>query len=347
MRSTPGICSLQHYGSTNGQILGWDGTSMDPERVQLLKSAVRCRFNDLRRGEAVADPIKVFVKPEPHSVKKLAEGRYRIISAVSLVDTMVDRILFGWMARKALSTVGMTPCMLGWSPLRGAWRDLKRFYAGSPVICTDKSGFDWSVQGYMVDLWLRFVKDLAKCHEQWWSDMVDLRFRLLFEDAVFQFPDGSQAKQQTKGIMKSGCFLTLILNSVAQSLAHYIAMYRMGYHTTLRQPHAMGDDTVQKPPPELEKYLEILTSLGFQIKGGKVQDWIEFCGFSYYSTCTPSYWDKHLFNLQYGDLRSKLGSYQVLYANEPEMFRFLERVAVQVDPGLALSEGIAKSIMNG
>lgn len=74
--------------------------------------AVTERIQSLLSGEMEADDIKVFVKQEPHSWEKISEGRFRLISAVSMVDTMVDRIVFGDLVDRVLATAGETPVMI-------------------------------------------------------------------------------------------------------------------------------------------------------------------------------------------------------------------------------------------
>lgn len=348
MRSSPGICQFRVLGSTNSEVFLYDKGLLDPERVALVRQAVYNRYKQLINGEAVADPLNVFIKPEPHKERKLQQRRYRLISAVSLVDTMVDRVLFGWLQRKALAVVGSTPCLCGWTPLRGGWRYVAGRFVNETVACLDKSSWDWTVQAYMVDLWLEFIKSLAVAHSAWWSKAAEVRFRMLFEDAVFQFKDGQRVRQMTRGIMKSGCLLTLILNSVGQSFLHYLAMIRLGENPMSKQPICVGDDTVQVSMPNLEEYVRLIEELGAKVKGFKVQNWVEFCGFAITPrTCVPAYWQKHLFKLQYGDLSDSLESYQIIYANEPLMFSLLTRLASIINPQLAVAPVEARLIMNG
>nr|QHD64767.1 RdRp [Plasmopara viticola lesion associated sobemo-like 1] len=347
MDSTPGKCVLQRLGTTNGQILGWDGVNCDPERLKFVKAVVYDRFLRLKRGESHADNINVFIKQEPHKIDKIRDERFRLISAVSLVDTLIDRILFGWLGRRALNTVGKTPCLVGWTPLRGGWREMKAYYQNKPVICLDRSSWDWTVQEHVVDFWRQFVVALAPGAADWWVDMVNSRFDLLFRDARFEFSDGTVVQQPVTGIMKSGCYLTLLLNSVSQSYLHYLAQARLGESPRNCQPHCVGDDTVQFSMKDPLAYAKQLDLLGARVKGCKVQHWVEFCGFAFTNTCFPVYWKKHLYKLKYSNLSDVLVSYQIIYANEPEMFQLLQKIALRVDPELVLSGVEAKAIMNG
>lgn len=335
-------------GTTNGEILGWDGVKFDQERVSLVKDCVRLRFAKLLDGEVCFDHIKVFVKQEAHKLSKLADGRLRLISAVSLVDTMVDRILFGWLGRAMLNNVGRTPCLVGWSPVRGGWRQLNDKYRGKPVICLDKEAWDWTVPAWLVDLWLCVIKQLAHNAPDWWLRMVELRFRILFEIALFEFEDGTVVEQCVKGIMKSGCYLTIILNSLGQSLLHNVAVDRCGWEAPQDDPDVIGDDTVQEAVPDLPLYVKHLEDLGVIVKGARVQHFVEFAGFAYDGrVCFPAYWQKHLFNMAHSpSLVELLKCYQYLYVHEPVMYEFICRVAREVDPSCLLPKIVALDIMD-
>lgn len=348
MHSSPGICQFSDLGPTNADVFGYVNGECDAGKLALVKLAVSDRITQLMSGRVVSDPIKVFVKPEPHKLKKIEEGRLRLISSVSLVDTMVDRVLFGWLQRKALTVVGKAPCLCGWTPLNGGWRYIYERFGNKPVACLDKSAWDWTVQPYLVDLWLAFIKDMAVCPAQWWIKAIEVRFEALFDKATFQFRDGTHAMQQGKGLMKSGCFLTLLLNSVGQSLIHYLAMAKLGLDPMLNQPVVIGDDTVQKSFPELLEYVIAIGTLGVKVKGFKVQNWVEFIGFEWENgVCVPAYKQKHLFKTQYEEISKIIEAYQMLYANEPKMFEYMQQLAVSVDSALVVSSSEAKGVMNG
>lgn len=348
MSSSPGLCQFSVFGTTNGDVFNYENEKCDPERVEMVKLAVMSRMQMMMQGTVTYDDINVFIKPEPHKVAKIREGRWRLISAVSLIDTMIDRILLGWLTRQALNTVGRTPCLAGWSPMRGGWRYMWHRFGNKPVVCLDKSSWDWTVQPYLVDLWLEFLLELPIGATVEWKHLLRCRFEALFRSPVFQFKDGTRVTQGVCGIMKSGCYLTLLLNSVGQSMAHYLAMIRCSLSPYLCQPVCIGDDTVQEEVPDLEAYVRALQSVGAKIKGAKVRNWVEFAGFAFAKdTCVPAYWRKHLFSLQYGDLALKLESYQYLYANEPVMFRLISDLAAQSHPELAMTLSESRAVFNG
>lgn len=74
------------YGEANGGIVRWGRDYAD--------LAARPTRNDLDGlCFALRDPEVLFVKPEPHSARKIREGRYRCIYVGSLVDILIQYIL--------------------------------------------------------------------------------------------------------------------------------------------------------------------------------------------------------------------------------------------------------------
>lgn len=303
--------------------------------LEALERAVMDRLQDLSKGKIVSDPIKLFVKQEPHKVSKIREGRLRLISAISLVDQVVDRVLFGRLQQRALETVGRTPCMVGWSPASaGGYRTMRARLRGE-VLCADKSAWDWTVVGWQTDLLLELILALAETDDAGWRTAVRTRFRALFENALFQFSDGQQVEQQCKGIMKSGWFLTILANSVWQVALHFAVQRERGLSPWDHVPYAMGDDTVQEVPDQLEDYLARLGHYCV-LKPKVVQD-IEFCGFEMAENWVrPCYQSKHRFILRHLDeatAAETLESYQYLYAFDETGFRDQIRQVLQArDP---------------
>lgn len=109
--STMGLTFLRSYGQTVESFLEGNfslGTA-NPERVEMLRAAVWYALNN----PGSPDPIRMFIKQEPHKEAKLRVGRYRLISAVSFVDTMADRVMLRWLQNKAVANVGKTSCAVG------------------------------------------------------------------------------------------------------------------------------------------------------------------------------------------------------------------------------------------
>lgn len=349
MKASVGCCDLSRMGSTIGNVLGFDGLQFNEDRVAYFETLVKHRIGLLVTGNLSADDIRVFVKPEPHSFKKIKEGRFRLISAVSMVDSMIDRMLFGELADNVLASVGKTPIRIGWTPMLGGYRELRDLLPGK-VVCIDKSSWDWTVPFWMTQSWLDIVLGLSNNHPQWWQVAVQQRFKALFEAPYFRFDDGTRVRQAQPGIMKSGCFLTIILNSVGQLLLHYMINAKIGLPMRENEPQCMGDDTAQRDFPELRKYLECVGELGFVVKEAKILDWIEFAGFMIDDRTWPVYWDKHAFKLMHTpmeELKEVLVSYQLLYAQEPVMSKYVRELMLKVCPKSIVPRSILTSFVSG
>lgn len=345
--SVPGCCVLQRYGSINRDVLkittdDHGDRTYDAGRLQMLKSLCLQRYQRLLHDGLEADPLKVFVKQEPHKESKLAEGRYRLISGVSLVDTVIDRILFGPMMRRILSPANVlrTPCAVGWAPNRGGWRYLATYYRDGFSI--DRKAWDWTVCEWLVVIWEQFLKNLHPDHPAWWAGLVTKRFTSLFYTAVFSFPDGQLVQQASPGIMKSGCLLTLLLNSVGQSVLHILAQLRLGKDPLDNMPMAMGDDTLQRPFDYMEPYAEKLAEMALVKEAEYTHGYCEFAGFiinvnGYY----PAYWKKHLYMLRHVDptvIREVLTQYQMLWYLEPNMLSYIRGITWKINPEWVLSD---------
>lgn len=331
-RASPGSC--QFRVTNNAQVLGYDGDTYDPEKLQEVYTIVKMRMLDLL-DEPSADPLKLFIKREPHKAEKIKEGRFRLISSVSLIDALVDRILFMRLCSKQLQSIGESPLMVGWNPASGGYRLLAHMMNFENYFMVDKSSWDWTVPGWMIEALLQIVLNLAPQAPKWWQIMVTRRFDLLFREPVFIFGDGSLAQQQSPGIMKSGCYLTIYLNSISQLLLHAIIEDQMG-KVVVSPPLCLGDDTIQGIIDDnfLMEYVEKMRTLGFLPKV-TVGSEIEFAGFRVFmDRYIPEYRQKHLYLLMHLTeddevAKTALQSYQLLYAFVPDMLDWIQKICVR------------------
>lgn len=327
MSSSVGKGPMSKYGSIVRDVLKYDGSGFDPVRVDMLRTVVLGKCVDLLKGRYTPDPINVFVKAEPHKRSKIEEGRERLISAVSLEDSMIDRMLYGEFQHR--NQQNDTPIKQTYSPSNGGFvRLASAFPEGSLSI--DKKNWDFSVPKWMVDLWRDFCEDLIgdRCPD-WWKRLHRGRFAALYgPDVLFSFPDNSTARQGFWGVMKSGCYNTLFLNSVGQVVIALIALKRLGLD--LKEFWTIGDDTVETIPPDVEAYLAQIAELGFTVKQADVNRHVDFCGFLVdRSRVRPGYWKKHLFKVMYKGgpyWVEMLRVYSFLYAFEPSMYDFVSEV---------------------
>lgn len=331
MDASPGHCVLARYGSTIREVLRHDGFDFDPERISDLKMLVFARIKQLEDDEYVSDPIKVFVKQEPHKAEKLTKEKYRLISAVSLIDTMIDRILGRSFMEGFVDNALDIPSAVGWDPVRGGHRHLRsRFPKGVKYLTADKSSWDWTVQKWMITASFEVINDLSYTEDKSlykrWYDLLWKRVEILFNRPFFKFQDGTVVQQRLPGIMKSGCYWTISVNTLCQSLLHRAAG---GVGDLI----ALGDDTLQEVELDIPAYLERLMDFGCIVKEHRVTASFEFGGFNYGGPVPdPVYKAKHKFQL----MHAEIGEFEIWesylrnYSGNDEWFSALSKIVKRI-----------------
>lgn len=275
------------------------------ESVDYLWEIVNVRI----ANKSEADPIRIFVKPEPHKLKKLEQSRYRLISSVSVVDQIIDHMLFDDMNLTMIDNYPSLPSKVGWSVVKGGWRMIPKVV----WMATDKSSWDWTVQPWLLELTLQLRKLLCQgsAHYQQWCDLADYRYQQLYQNPLFILSNGILLRQRRSGIQKSGCVNTIADNSLMQWLLH--ARICLEMKLPVAPMMATGDDVLQQPFPEFDAYLERMSQF-CNIKEAVLMN--EFAGMRFGKTIEPSYFGKHAFNLLHLDPEVAADvalSYPILY----------------------------------
>ncbi|QGL51728.1 putative RNA-dependent RNA polymerase [Vespa velutina associated menton virus] len=242
---------------------------------------------------------------------------------------MIDRMLFQDLFKSFVENPLRTPVAIGWNPLNLGASFLRNRIRGS-TFDTDKKHWDWTYPHWLLFDCYLVLTNLTNA-PWWWHRVARLRFKLLFEDAVFSFPDGSLVRQQGPGIMKSGCYLTLLLNSLGQWMLHTLCESSLGVKVPLV---CFGDDVTQISTEYDERFVSYYESLGFTVESAKHED-MEFCGFHIFphNVFLPAYKDKHIFTLSHLTLNEEvaiqtLQSYQYLYWFDKPFLNLIRQVAV-------------------
>lgn len=188
----------------------------------------------------LCDPVRLFIKQEPHPLRKVRTGRLRLISSVSLLDQLVERVLFGFQNNLEISQWKRCPSKPGMGltlkeQSDALWDELKFKSTIAPAAEADISGFDWSVQHWelQADVEMRirlgdFGPLAAKAARN--------RF-ICLANSVFQLSDGTLIAQGLPGLMKSGSYCTSSSNSRIRCLMAKI----IGSQWCI----AMGDDSIE------------------------------------------------------------------------------------------------------
>lgn len=257
----------------------------DPKKLLIYWDVVKQRIED-----RTSDPIRLFVKPEPHLNKKIEEGRFRLISSVSIVDQIIDHMLFDPMNDLMVSNWPLVPPKVGWSEKWGGWKIMPR----KTWLAIDKSSWDWTVQSWMIDIIFELRKRLCANLSDTWVNLAQWRYEQLYVCPVFVTSGGLYLRQVHPGVMKSGCVNTISDNSIMQVLLHHRVCFELGIKPGNLM--SMGDDTLQEIPDDLEVYLERLGSFCKVKQAIKAN---EFAGMRFFPSgrIEPLYKGKHAFIL--------------------------------------------------
>lgn len=334
-KSSPGHPWMYTY-ATVGDFLFKEPGVFKKQNVEALWQDVQSYI----LGRRSAHPVRIFVKGEPVKLAKAAEGRFRLISAVSLSDAVLDHMLFDSQNKREVELFHLIPCMPGWSTAYGGWKCID-----SQAVGFDRTAWDHTVPGWLLMAEKRLRKALCVNPPQSWLDLVDRRYDDLFKSAVLQLTSGFKFRQNFPGHLKSGAVNTISTNSHMQLILHAYACKmtgadHRGYYV------AMGDDTLQDPDsatPEYEKFLSTLVKLKPPTVG-------EFCSFKFRpgGSIEPLNWAKHLNTLAYctaDNLKATLLSFQVIYARSVRLQR-LREIVYEVCPSAYLSDLDLDEIMN-
>lgn len=219
------------------------------------------------------DPVKIFIKQEPHKMAKILAGKLRIISNVSIVDQLIERVLCSKQNKLEISKWQHIPSKPGMGlhddGLKLLFDEVVAAQREHQLAETDVSGWDWSVPNWLLQLDMQCRADLYHAPEG-----SALRHLLLsrghcIANKVFALSDGQLYAQTIPGIQASGSYNTSSSNSrMRVSLAWLIGCL---------WAIAMGDDDVES---EVENAREKYAALGFVVKDYKLLEGVgnfEFC----------------------------------------------------------------------
>ena len=252
-RSHPGVPWCD-FGSTNGVVLEAFPELVRDAVQQRLSLLLSTPLEHLIRASPEAlvnaglcDPIRCFIKSEPHKASKLAEGRLRIIAGVSLVDNIIERILYRAQNKKEILNWESIPFNPGMGLHDEGLLKIRRKMERMSSLCeSDISAWDWSVPGWMMedakDLRL-LVAGLGK--DTCFARLVEARYQC-HQKKVF-YVGGKLFSQERPGIVPSGSYLTSSDNSHMRYMAAMIVQTQGGEENP--DAEVMGDDGVEKPVP--------------------------------------------------------------------------------------------------
>lgn len=236
----------------------------------------------------------------------------------------MDRLLFyGWQ-QSEIQEPAFCASKAGWSPIPGGYAEMLALFEDEErCLAIDKTAWDVTMPGWVVLAYLAVkLRQVRTVTPDYVHQVVNRFLEVVGPRAVLRLPDGRRLRQKQWGLMKSGWFLTLSLNSFAQAAQHELACLRL---KIIKSPllWAMGDDSLiywDLAKDVVSSYMGQLAKTGCLIKHFKFER--EFCGFRVFGTIAnpivnPLYEDKHKFNLSF--LKKKVEwettlSYTLIYA---------------------------------
>lgn len=290
--SSPGYPYLLQW-STNRQMFQVEDGKPSLPAKQMVWDLV---MNRIQSEEC--DPVRLFIKPEAHKQEKLDNYRYRLISSVSVIDQIIDHMVFGMMNKQMIENYMYIPSKVGWSPYAGGWK----IVPAGRMVATDKSAWDWTVKEWLVKAELQvraaLCRNIGNNTYELWQAMAARRYKQLYIKNLFITSSGDLLRQKQYGVVKSGCVNTIATNSIMQVLIHARACININEEP--RMLWAMGDDTLQYPQRNMDKYCKAL-SLYCRLK--EYHQVTEFAGnrFEVGGRVEPLYKAKHMFNLLHVD----------------------------------------------
>lgn len=322
--SSPGYPYLSQ-ATNNGIFFNVKDGIPDPARVCYVWDLVCQQLYHAR-----SDPIRLFVKPEPLNKKKLESNRFRLISSVSIVDQIIDHMIFGEFNKKLIEKCHETPVKTGWTPLLGGWKEIPV----SGIVSTDKSSWDWTVLSWLIESELEIRKRLCLNLTDEWERLAAFRYRHLFYDCTFITSGGLLLKQKIKGIMKSGSVNTIASNSIMQLILHR----RVAAELDLEPGFiwAMGDDVLEED--NIPEYFDRLSRYCI-IK--EISRHVEFAGYRFNKyNVEPLYFGKHAFallNQKVKYIEETADAYALLY-HRSRRGHMIKEILKDLKPNLVSNE---------
>lgn len=227
------------------------------------------------------DPMRIFIKNELHPKSKIISERYRLIFSVSLIDQIVDTVLFNHQNNTDVENWDVIPSKIGMGFTDDQVVELHRYvdeHIQNPR-GNDASGWDWSVQDWELELECKFRIVLTSSEGTLFAKMVTRRFECLAHSVIVE-PDGQMYSQDLPGLMKTGLKITGSSNSRIRGAAHIMACEAQQVPRKKRGVIVNGDDCVTEDLPQIGPELR---KLGHRIEENPLPGGFDFCSSLWYN----------------------------------------------------------------
>jgi len=231
--------------------------------LEVLSSMTQMELVD----SGLMDPVRIFVKNEPTKMKKIKEGRVRLIHSVSVVDKIIEMVLIRHLTKLEIANWFRIPSKPG---IGFTHEDNECVYEdimnSLPMSASDVEGWDWNVDQWQLSDDAEMVILLCENASEEWKHSIRA-CAILEGKSVYQFSDGLLVVNEFLGLVNSGKYKTSSGNSRMRT--------KLATLVGARKTIAAGDDAVETTVVDaIRKYAEY----GFKIKAyDTVEDSFEFC----------------------------------------------------------------------
>ena len=203
------------------------------------------------------------------------------------------------------------------------------------------------MNGWIVDNCCEVIKLLALKNPDWSDEQyakylsdIEGCFKQVFDNSVYRTSNGEAYTVNERGIMKSGWYMTIVVNSIAQIVVDTMIQIKAGTSddTILATQLIAGGDDVNQQPAEcgMDEYVKIAKTLGIEIELHERPSMVQSEYFSndirmgkagpeFY----PKRWTKHIEHLKtvkLDDLADALCSHMENYRHDLPKFNLLEKM---------------------
>lgn len=258
--SSPG-CPLRNTYPTNKAVLDDAREELIEVVLDRMIKLANTNLSQLTPAELVqggfCDINRLFGKNEPHPERKRESGRWRLISSLSLVDQTIDRVLHAGQNNLEIALWAHIPSKpgIGFHTKESVAKTddyLEKQIDNSDsdeFAQADIQGWDWSVQGYELDMEVEARVRLTRSRGTASERIMRSRNECL-KRAVYAADSGELYTHTYEGVMKSGTYCTSSSNSRIRVMVAYLILAQWCF--------AMGDDSVEDPVPDAQaKYLKL------------------------------------------------------------------------------------------
>lgn len=268
--ASPGVplCRVALRNDALFAYLGERFNEMVLNRLELLINTTLEDIRSLTRRECIErgfmDPVRIFVKNEPHKLDKIVSGKIRLIMSVSIVDKMIEMLLSRFSCKTNIANWKTIPSKPGIGfdsdDNYHMCKTMQDILTTTRMCGSDVKGFDFSVRSWQLvdaaEMSIKLTKTRGSVEglKNLWAHVMRAK-ALLQCKCVFQFSDGELVAPTYEGIVCSGCYRTSDGNSIMRvRLADLL-----GAHEAI----AAGDDCLEQEIDDaFGKYLEY----GYRLK---------------------------------------------------------------------------------